>query len=53
MTVAVIEVEGLQKAYGATAAVRGIDLVVEEGEVVAVVGPNGAGKTATVEILEG
>ena len=50
---AVIEVAGLQKSYGATAAVRGIDLVVEEGEVVAVVGPNGAGKTTTVEILEG
>ena len=53
MTTAVIEVAGLQKSYGATAAVRGIDLVVEEGEVVAVVGPNGAGKTTTVEILEG
>jgi len=50
---AVIEVEGLRKAYGATQAVRGITFSVDRGEVVAVVGPNGAGKTTTVEILEG
>jgi ABC-2 type transport system ATP-binding protein len=40
-------------AYGATEAVRGIDLDVERGEVFAFLGPNGAGKTTTVEILEG
>jgi ABC-2 type transport system ATP-binding protein len=51
--VAVIEVEGLQKTYGDTHAVRGIDLRVTEGEVLAMLGPNGAGKTTTVEILEG
>jgi ABC-2 type transport system ATP-binding protein len=50
---AVIHVEGLHKSYGATAAVRGIDLDVARGEVVALLGPNGAGKTTTVEILEG
>lgn len=49
----VIEVEGLRVAYGDLEAVRGIDLTVAEGEVVAVLGPNGAGKTSTVEVLEG
>jgi ABC-2 type transport system ATP-binding protein len=40
-------------SYGATEAVRGIDLEVMAGEVFAFLGPNGAGKTSTVEILEG
>jgi ABC-2 type transport system ATP-binding protein len=51
--VAAIVVNDLHKRYGDNHAVRGLDLAVEEGEVVAVVGPNGAGKTTTVEILEG
>ncbi len=49
----VIEVRGLRKSYGDVEAVRGLDLVVEQGEVLAFLGPNGAGKTTTVEILEG
>ncbi len=49
----VIEVRGLTKSYGEHQAVRGIDLDVEEGEIVAFLGPNGAGKTTTIEILEG
>ena len=52
-TTPVIEVRGLRKTYGDVEAVRGIDLEVAAGEVVAVLGPNGAGKTTTVEILEG
>jgi ABC-2 type transport system ATP-binding protein len=40
-------------SYGATEAVRGIDLEVMPGEIFAFLGPNGAGKTTTVEILEG
>ena len=48
-----VEVEGLQKRYGALEAVRGISFAVAEGEVFALLGPNGAGKTTTVEILEG
>ncbi|PYK10029.1 MAG: ABC transporter ATP-binding protein, partial [Verrucomicrobia bacterium] len=34
-------------------AVRGLDLVVEEGECFGLLGPNGAGKTTTLEIMEG
>ncbi len=48
-----IEVEGLVKSYGNTHAVKGIDLHVDSGEIVAFLGPNGAGKTTTIEILEG
>ena len=48
-----IEVRGLCKAYGNQEAVTGIDLDVDEGEILAFLGPNGAGKTTTIEILEG
>ena len=48
-----VVVEGLRKSYGALAAVDGLDLTIEAGEVIALLGPNGAGKTTTVEILEG
>jgi ABC-2 type transport system ATP-binding protein len=51
--VTAIEVQGLQKSYGAHEAVRGIDFEVRRGEVFGLLGPNGAGKTTTVEILEG
>lgn len=50
---AAVEVVGLRKSYGSLAAVDGVDLHVETGEVVALLGPNGAGKTTIVEILEG
>ncbi|MEX2971738.1 ABC transporter ATP-binding protein [Streptomyces sp. C184] len=39
--------------YGPTEVLRGVDLRVDGGEVVALLGPNGAGKTTTIEILEG
>ena len=48
-----IAVRGLRVAYGAVEAVRGIDLTVPRGEILALLGPNGAGKTSTVEVLEG
>jgi ABC-2 type transport system ATP-binding protein len=46
-------VEGLRKHYGATRAVDGVDLVVEEGEIFGLLGPNGSGKTTTVECTHG
>ncbi len=39
--------------YGATEVLRGLDLTIQRGEVVALLGPNGAGKTTTIETLEG
>src|SRR5215471_15416404 len=39
--------------YAALAAVDGVNLTVELGEIFALLGPNGAGKTTTLEILEG
>ncbi len=53
MTVPVVEVEGLRKAYGETRAVDGVSFTVAEGEIFGMVGPNAAGKTTTVECLEG
>jgi len=46
-----IVAEGLEKHYGKTHALAGLDLMVEEGSVLALLGPNGAGKTTTVRIL--
>jgi ABC-2 type transport system ATP-binding protein len=51
-----VEVTGLTVRYGPVgtpAAVDGIDLAADSGEVLVVLGPNGAGKTSTVETLEG
>jgi ABC-2 type transport system ATP-binding protein len=50
---AIIEVRGLRKTYGATVAVDGIDLDVGEGEIFGVLGPNGSGKTTTIECIAG
>jgi ABC-2 type transport system ATP-binding protein len=48
-----IAVHGLQKSFGPTIALDGLDLVVEPGEVHGFLGPNGAGKSTTIRILLG
>ncbi len=52
-----IELRGLKKTYrspsGPVPAVRGVDVVVRPGEMVALLGPNGAGKSTTVDMLLG
>ena len=46
-----IEAHGLEKRFGRTLALDGLDLVAEPGQVVAVLGPNGAGKTTFVRAV--
>ena len=48
-----IELIDLEKKYGTVEAVRGVNLVVQPGELVGLIGPNGAGKTTTLRILTG
>ncbi|MDB5170201.1 MAG: daunorubicin resistance transporter ATPase, antibiotic transport system ATP-binding protein [Candidatus Saccharibacteria bacterium] len=48
---AVIQIKWLTKAYGKNEVLRGIDIQVERGTMLALLGPNGAGKTTTVRIL--
>jgi ABC-2 type transport system ATP-binding protein len=49
----IIEIENLEKSYGPTTALDGLDLSVTQGEVHGLLGPNGAGKTTTLRILLG
>ena len=48
-----IRTQGLSKSFGATEALRSLDLEVPEGEVLGYLGPNGAGKTTTIRCLLG
>jgi len=50
---ACIDARGLRKSYGATRALDGIDLVVEEGRILGLIGPNGAGKTTALNAILG
>jgi ABC-2 type transport system ATP-binding protein len=53
MSVAAIETEQLRKVFGDRAAVKGLTLQVEQGEVFGFLGPNGAGKTTSMKMLLG
>lgn len=48
-----LELRQIRAAYGRIEVIHGLDLAVEEGEVMALLGPNGAGKTTTVRLLNG
>jgi sodium transport system ATP-binding protein len=47
----VIQIEGLEKRYGAVQAVQGVSFQAEDGKVTGLLGPNGAGKTTTLRML--
>jgi branched-chain amino acid transport system ATP-binding protein len=48
-----LKIKGLQVNYGGIQAVKGIDLQVEQGELVTLIGANGAGKTTTMKAITG
>jgi branched-chain amino acid transport system ATP-binding protein len=49
----VLSIRGLKVSYGGIQAVKGVDLEVREGELVALIGANGAGKTTTLKAVTG
>jgi branched-chain amino acid transport system ATP-binding protein len=49
----VLHLKGISASYGHVAALRGVDLKVERGEVVALIGSNGAGKSTTLKVISG
>ena len=53
MTNTLLKITGLKVAYGGIKAVKGVDLHVNEGELVTLIGSNGAGKTTTMKAITG
>ena len=49
----IIEARALRKVFGATVALDGVDLRVEEGRILGIIGPNGAGKTTALNVILG
>ena len=53
MSAGVLELDGVEIRYGAVAAVRGLNLRLDRGEIVGLIGPNGAGKSSTLHAIMG
>ncbi len=49
----ILSIKNLKLNYGPIAAIKGIDLSVGEGQIVAILGANGAGKTSTLKVISG
>lgn len=49
----ILKISNLKLNYGPINAIKGIDLSVEEGQIVAILGANGAGKTSTLKVISG
>jgi branched-chain amino acid transport system ATP-binding protein len=50
---ALLEVNGISKSFGGVAAVRGVNLTLDGGEIVGLIGPNGAGKSTLFNLISG
>ena len=46
-----LEIQSLKKSFGNTPVLRGIDLTVKQGDVIAIIGPSGSGKTTLLRCL--
>ena len=53
MTAAALELDGVEKRFGATPIIRGISLAIPSGERHAIIGPNGAGKSTLFNLISG
>lgn len=50
---AILSINGLKKQFGGVKALSGVDLSIEEGEILGIVGPNGSGKTTLFNVITG
>lgn len=48
-----VEIKGVTKRFGGLQALNGVDLTVQEGEILGLVGPNGSGKTTLINVISG